>query len=107
MDLIIPFNCQSGLRQKSYQMPFVILGRLLRNYCSSGKIQAISLYAERMRVFWEGKDWSGSDLFLEDNESGLFIKIPFPNNIFFGKVKEGLSRMGEILDKPLIEVGKA
>jgi hypothetical protein len=88
-------------------MPLVILGRLLRDYCFSGKVRAISLYVKRTRVFWEGKDWSGSNLFLEDNESGLFVGIPFPNCIFFGKVKEGLSIMGEILDELSVEVGEA
>jgi hypothetical protein len=60
-----------------------------------------------MRVFQEGKDWSRSDLSLENNESGQLIRIPFPNCIFFGKVKEGSSIMGEILDELSIEVGEA
>jgi hypothetical protein len=85
-------------------MPLVILGRLLRNYCSSGKVQAIGLYAKRTRVFQEGKDWSRSDLFLEDNESSLFVGFPLSNCIFFGKVKEGPSIMGEILDEPLVSL---
>jgi hypothetical protein len=60
-----------------------------------------------MRVFQEGKDWSGSDFFLEDNKSSLFIRIPFSNCIFFDKVKEGLSIMEGILDESLVEVGEA
>ena len=88
-------------------MPLVILGRLLRKYCSSSEVQTVCFYTERMRVLWKGEDWCGSDLFFEDGKGGLFVGTPFPNCIDFGKIKDRPSMMGEILNKPLVEVSEA
>jgi hypothetical protein len=88
-------------------MPLVTIWRFLREYSSSGKVRAISLYTERVGVLQKGKDWCQSDLLFEDSESGLFIGTPFPRCVFLGKIKERLSIMGEILNKPSIKIGEA
>ena len=88
-------------------MPVVILQRLLREYCSSSKVQAVQFYTEWARVFWKSKDWCGGDLFLEDIESGLFVRAPFPHCVIFGKVKQGLGMMGEVLNELSVEVSEA
>ena len=88
-------------------MPFVIPWRLLREYCSSSKVQAVCFYVEWARVLWKSKDWHGGDLFLMDIESSLFVRAPFPYSVIFGKVKEGPSVMGEILNELSVEVSEA
>jgi hypothetical protein len=88
-------------------MPLVTIQRLLREYSSGGKVGAISLYTERPGVLWKGKDWCQSDLVFEDSESGLFIGTPFPWCVFFGKIKERSSMMGEILNEQSIKIGEA
>jgi hypothetical protein len=107
MDLIVLLNWQQWLGQKSYWMPLVAIQRLLREYSSSGKVRTIGLYTERAGVLQKGKDWCQSDLLFEDSESSLFIETPFPQCVFFGKIKERLSMMGEILNEPSIEIGEA
>src|ERR1700678_1193046 len=88
-------------------MPFVIFRRFLRKYGSGSKVRTICLYTERTGILRKKKDGCRSDLVLEDGEGSLFIGIPFPNWLFFGKIKERSGVMGESLNEPSIEVREA
>jgi hypothetical protein len=49
---------------------------------------------------------SGGDQFLELVEGSLFLSSPVPYDILLCEVKEGTRMVGEVLDKPPVEVDK-
>ena len=79
-------------------MPFVILWRLLREYCSSGKVQAVHICVEQTRVFQKSKDWCEGDLFFEDIESTAHI-VTLPTSY---KSKSQLAKTFMTVRKPML-----
>jgi len=50
MDLIVSFHWRQGFAVKGYRVPFLLSRQLLREDSSGGKVGAVSLDAEELRV---------------------------------------------------------
>ena len=59
-----------------------------------------------MGVIWKDADWGGSDQPPQLFEGSLFQLSPFLSDVLLGKVKQGTSMVGELLDEPPVEVDK-
>jgi len=75
--------------------------------CSSCKVGGITFEVEATRLRWEGEDRGRGDSLPQGVESLLLGWAPGPSLGFVGECIEGVSDIGEVTDKLLIEVHKA
>src|SRR3979490_3054738 len=107
MDLVIPLNWTQTLREEGDRVPRVVLGRLLRESGSRGKVRSVGLHSVHPRVIREGQNRGRGNLVPEFLKRSFLILSPLPLHFLLCEVEQGSSMQREILDEMPIEIGES
>src|SRR6202795_4380106 len=107
MDFVVVFDRRQAFREESYGVPFVIRFRQLFEDSSGRDTGAVHHDAERVIVCRKSEYRRSRNGFLHFHKGFFFIDTPNKGFIFLCEVEEGAGNVGEMFDKPTIEVCEA
>lgn len=105
VNVVVALDIIEGFGKESAGVPLIVFTTLVQGGASC-KVKSIGFKQIRLFSIGHDQDGSRSECIFQGLEGRLCLGCPLPLLILFGEIKESTSQLGEILDKPAVEVAK-